>query len=289
MKKNTCLFLILGLAASFLASCSYSYTRQGGETGRTRSGASQTPQTNDVFVNVHVTNEPPEKVTMTFEATNTTKKLKVPMEVNIKATNSSPPTELPLDVKVQNEKTDKVTVPVSVELESKKSEPFSIPIKFVNQTNEPLIVPVKFVFETNTIVKTETHSPTGFAPKDLWNFGKFFADLWTLIKKLFSEGFFLLWLAFCGFVGGYVKTALPYLPKSARTKNAFWDNVPNEELALNCILGIFGGLIMPAALYLIRGDIFSNESWSFLVVTSAALLGGVIGPNAIRGLLSKKK
>lgn len=46
-------------------------------------------QTNDVFVNVHATNSSPEKVTFAFEATNSTPRIRVPVDLDVTASNSS--------------------------------------------------------------------------------------------------------------------------------------------------------------------------------------------------------
>lgn len=239
-------------------------------------------QTNDLLINVHVTNEPPEKLTLTLEATNSTPKVKVPLEVNIKATNSSPTTELPLIIKADNEKTDKVTIPIGLEQETNKSKPFTIPIKLTYDTNEALIVPVKFALEANGTIKTVVPVPSDREP-------------WGWQKAVLKEFGLLVWLVIWGVIGGLVAAfASLFNPTKTTLRIVSHLRSLTPSAALFCyflfsaIIGCIGGLMMPSLIYLIRGDIFANDRWSFLIITSASLIGGMIGPTKIKSAVKNR-
>lgn len=140
-----------------------------------------------VYEDNSVHNKRSDKIAVTFEPTNATPKIKVPVEVQVEAQNPKPVTVL---ASVNVDGPTNVPVKVAVTVTNDAPSPLNVAVAVTNDASSPLIVPVTLRGDTNGIAITCT-SPGKSGKEKCTDFG-------LEVVKIF------LGVIIGGFVGGFI-------------------------------------------------------------------------------------
>ncbi len=245
-------------------------------------------ETNDLSINLHITNEPLDKVVLKVEPTNSTPEI----EMKVRLTAKEPEeTTLPLimDVKATN----KSPVPVSMTVSNTSA--VVVPINLFTDAVKEIIVPIKVRLDTSDFASAKISSEITLKLDD---------DVKALVKQLADcsldappkmnltgWGHNLSWLcdflvllfivAVSGAAGGFFRTVADDASRHLiYTKISVFRIWKSAELLSNIIFGITAAFLVPTALYLKHRKFFElgvKDPLFLLILVSASFAAGLIG------------
>ena len=249
-------------------------------------------RTNDVFVNVHLTNKSPEKVTVKIEATNLTPTVKMQVKVDVKEPKETT-VPLKLDVTASNQNPVKVSMTVS------NASGLIVPVTLSTDAVKGITIPVKIGMDANTyplpkipseiVVKLDDDSKAllknlasgGSAEPGHWTVTKYESE-WLKKHACLVDLLILSMLIACfGAAGGGLRTVLDEdLNFRGSFRNVLYRNFfSNLSFWRNVIFGVAAAVLVPIALYFKDRKIFElgMDPLLLLILISGCFAAGLIG------------